>query len=128
MVPSVLSLPTLLCRRQSHLLRQITRIKKLFGKCGFAIESSWIKNKLASLPEDKAKIDFLRNESCYSFLSDEEIPNFEDSLDKMEEDADKLEVSLCTLFELSNGNTFRLSKNSDFADVKLSSINLPQFS
>ncbi|GFT95846.1 uncharacterized protein TNCV_311981 [Trichonephila clavipes] len=87
------------------------------------------RTKLASLSEVKAKIDKLRTES-YRVLSDEELMDFESSLDTMEVDADNLEVSLNTLLESSNVNTSELSVKNDFANynVKLPSINLPEFS
>ncbi|GFV46427.1 DUF1758 domain-containing protein [Trichonephila clavipes] len=52
-----------------------------------------IRTKLASLSEVKAKIDKLRTES-YRVLSDEELMDFETSLDTMEVDADNLEDSV----------------------------------
>ncbi|GFQ84517.1 hypothetical protein TNCT_735931 [Trichonephila clavata] len=94
-----------------------------------ALNQAGRKNKLASLSEINGKIDVLLDES-YSVLSDEELPNFESSLDKMEKDADNLEVSLNTLLESSNVNTSELSVKNNFTNcnVKLPSINFPEFS
>ncbi|GFS67045.1 hypothetical protein TNCV_2125521 [Trichonephila clavipes] len=83
----------------------------------------------ASLSEVETKIDYLRNE-IYRVLSDEELKNFEDSLDRMNQDADNLEVSLNTLLEFSNVSTSELPVKNDLANynVKLPFINLPEFS
>ncbi|GFW93556.1 DUF1758 domain-containing protein [Trichonephila clavipes] len=58
-----------------------------------------IRTKLASLSEGKAKIDKLRTES-YRVLSDEELMDFEASLDTMEVDADNLESHLRAIKQL----------------------------
>ncbi|GFR14560.1 uncharacterized protein TNCT_453531 [Trichonephila clavata] len=129
MAPRKLSELTVLIRRKSRLLGQITRIKNCLENVDSPLSQAGLKNKLASLSEIKGKIDVLRDES-YSVLSDEELPNFESSLDKMEEDADNLKVSLNTLLEPSNVNTSELSvkSNPTNCNVKLPSINLPEFS
>ncbi|GFR18915.1 hypothetical protein TNCT_611761 [Trichonephila clavata] len=93
MAPRKFSELTVLSRHKSYTLGQITRIKKCLENVDSPLNQAGLKNKLASLSEIKGKIDVLRNKS-YSVLSDEELPNFERSLDTMEEDADNLEVSL----------------------------------
>ncbi|GFR30868.1 integrase catalytic domain-containing protein [Trichonephila clavata] len=92
MAPRELPELTVLSRRKSH-LSQITRIKNCLENVDSPLNQAGLKNKLASLFEIKGEIDVLRNES-YSVLSDEELPNFKSSLDKMEEDADNLEDSV----------------------------------
>ncbi|GFR15290.1 hypothetical protein TNCT_239261 [Trichonephila clavata] len=96
MAPKKLSELTVLSRRKSRLLGQIMRIKNCLENLNSLLNQAGLKNKLASLSENKGKIDVLQNES-YSVLSDEELPNFGSSLDKMEEDAGNLEASLNTL-------------------------------
>ncbi|GFX45462.1 hypothetical protein TNCV_2739991 [Trichonephila clavipes] len=81
MAPRELSELTVLSRRKSHLLGQITRIKNSLDNVDSPLNEVGLKKKLASLSEVKAKIEVLRNES-YSVLSDEELPNFEDSLER----------------------------------------------
>ncbi|GFW35260.1 integrase catalytic domain-containing protein [Trichonephila clavipes] len=129
MAPKELSELTVFNRRKAHLLGQITRIRNSLENVDSPLNQVEIRTKLASLSEVKAKIDKLRTES-YRILSDEELMDFEASLDTMEVDADNLEVSLNTLLESSNVNTSELSVKNDFANynVKLSSINLPEFS
>ncbi|GFQ84376.1 uncharacterized protein TNCT_629011 [Trichonephila clavata] len=92
MAPRKPSELTVLSRRKSRLLGQITQIKNCLENVDSPLNQAGLKHKLASLSEIKGKIDTLRNES-YSVLSDEELPNFESSLDKMEKDADNLESS-----------------------------------
>ncbi|GFW72766.1 integrase catalytic domain-containing protein [Trichonephila clavipes] len=129
MAPKELSELTVFNRRKAHLLGQITRIRNSLENVDSPLNQVEIRTKLASLSEVKAKIDKLRTES-YRILSDEELMDFEASLDTMEVDADNLEVSLNTLLESSNVNTSELSVKNDFAyyNVKLPSINLPEFS
>ncbi|GFQ69444.1 uncharacterized protein TNCT_723651 [Trichonephila clavata] len=129
MAPRKLSELTVLSRRNSRLLGQFTRIKNCFENVDSPLNQAGLKNKLASLSEIKGKIDVLREES-YSVLSDEELPNFESSLDKMEEDANNLKVSFNTLLEPSNVNTSELSVKINFTNcnVKLPSIILPELS
>ncbi|GFW74109.1 DUF1758 domain-containing protein [Trichonephila clavipes] len=129
MAPKELSELTVFNRRKAHLLGQITRIRNSLENVDSPLNQVEIRTKLASLSEVKAKIDKLRTES-YRVLSDEELIDFEASLDTMEVDADNLEVSLNTLLESSNVNTSELSVKNDFANynVKLPSINLPEFS
>ncbi|GFR29560.1 uncharacterized protein TNCT_463151 [Trichonephila clavata] len=99
MTPRKLSELTVLSRRKSRLLGQITRIKNCLENVDSPLNQAELKHKLATLSEIKGKIEALRNES-YSVLSDEELPNFESSLDKMEEDADNLESHLRALKQL----------------------------
>ncbi|GFW22153.1 integrase catalytic domain-containing protein [Trichonephila clavipes] len=129
MAPKELSELTVFNRRKAHLLGQITRIRNSLENVDSPLNQVEIRTKLASLSEVKAKIDKLRTES-YRILSDEELMDFETSLDTMEVDADNLEVSLNTLLESSNVDTSELSVKNDFANynVKLPSINLPEFS
>ncbi|GFS99703.1 integrase catalytic domain-containing protein [Trichonephila clavipes] len=129
MSPKELSELTVFNRRKAHLLVQITRIRNSFENVDSPLNQVEIRTKLASLSEVKAKIEKLRTES-YRVLSDEELMDFEASLDTMEVDADNLEVSLNTLLESSNVDTSELSVKNDFANynVKLPSINLPEFS
>ncbi|GFS68277.1 integrase catalytic domain-containing protein [Trichonephila clavipes] len=129
MAPKELSELTVFNRRKAHLLGQITRIRNSLENVESPLNQVEKRAKLASLSEVKAKIDKLRTES-YGVLSDEELMDFEASLDTMEVDADNLEVSLNTLLESSNVNTSELSVKNDFANynVKLPSINLPEFS
>ncbi|GFW69086.1 uncharacterized protein TNCV_2919841 [Trichonephila clavipes] len=129
MAPKELSELTMFNRRKAHLLGQITRIRNSLENVDSPLNQVEIRTKLASLSEVKAKIDKLRTES-YRILSDEELMDFETSLDTMEVDADNLEVSLNTLLESSNVDTSELSVKNDFANynVKLPSINLPEFS
>ncbi|GFV95051.1 hypothetical protein TNCV_1030491 [Trichonephila clavipes] len=97
----------------------LTEGKHICSVRSHALETPWknvdsplnqveIRTKLASLSEVKAKIDKLRTES-YRVLSDEELMDFETSLDTMEVDADNLEVSLNTLLKSSNVDTSELS-------------------
>ncbi|GFY00701.1 uncharacterized protein TNCV_2140941 [Trichonephila clavipes] len=120
---------TVFNRRKAHLLGQITRIRNSLENVDSPLNQVEKRTKLASLSEVKAKIDKLRTES-YRILSDEELMDFETSLDTMEVDADNLEVSLNTLLESSNVDTSELSVKNDFANynVKLPPINLPEFS
>ncbi|GFV27675.1 integrase catalytic domain-containing protein [Trichonephila clavipes] len=129
MAPKELSELTVFNRRKAHLLGQITRIRNSLENVDSPLNQVEIRTKLASLSEVKAKIDKLWTES-YRVLSDEELMDFEASLDTMEVDADNLEVSLNTLLESSNVDTSELSVKNDFANynVKLPSINLPEFS
>ncbi|GFV74986.1 integrase catalytic domain-containing protein [Trichonephila clavipes] len=129
MAPKELSELTVFNRRKANLLGQITRIRNSLENVDSPLNQVEIRTKLASLSEVKAKIDKLRTES-YRILSDEELMDFETSLDTMEVDADNLEVSLNTLLESSNVDTSELSVKNDFANynVKLPSINLPEFS
>ncbi|GFW41652.1 integrase catalytic domain-containing protein [Trichonephila clavipes] len=129
MAPKELSELTVFNRRKAHLLGQITRIRNTLENVDSPLNQVEIRTKLGSLSEVKAKIDKLRTES-YRVLSDEELIDFEASLDTMEEDADNLEVSLNTLLESSNVDTSELSVKNDFANynVKLPSISLPEFS
>ncbi|GFW09715.1 uncharacterized protein TNCV_867781 [Trichonephila clavipes] len=129
MAPKELSELTMFNRRKAHLLGQITRIRNSLENVDSPLNQVEIRTKLASLSEVKAKIDKLRTES-YRILSDEELMDFETSLDTKEVDADNLEVSLNTLLESSNVDTSELSVKNDFANynVKLPSINLPEFS
>ncbi|GFU03201.1 uncharacterized protein TNCV_2720971 [Trichonephila clavipes] len=129
MAPKELSELTVFNRRKAHLLGQITRIRNSLENVDSPLNQVEIRTKLASLSEVKAKIDKLRTES-YRVLSDEELMDFEASLDTMEVDADNLEVSLNTLLESFNVNTSELSVKNDIANynVKLPSINLPEFS
>ncbi|GFU70623.1 uncharacterized protein TNCV_2971831 [Trichonephila clavipes] len=129
MAPKKLSELTVFNRRKAHLLGQITRIRNSLENVESPLNQVEKRAKLASLSEVKAKIDKLRTES-YGVHSDEELMDFEASLDTMEVDADNLEVSLNTLLESSNVNTSELSVKNDFANynVKLPSINLPEFS
>ncbi|GFT23059.1 integrase catalytic domain-containing protein [Trichonephila clavipes] len=129
MAPKELSELTVFNRRKAHLLGQITRIRNSLENVDSPLNQVEIRTKLASLSEVKAEIDKLRTES-YRVLSDEELMDFETSLDTMEVDADNLEVSLNTLLESSNVDTSELSVKNDFANynVKLPSINLPEFS
>ncbi|GFY02362.1 uncharacterized protein TNCV_3502441 [Trichonephila clavipes] len=129
MAPKELSDLTVFNRRKAHLLGQITRIRNFLENVDSPLNQVEIRTKLASLSEVKAKIDKLQTES-YRVLSDEELMDFEASLDTMEVDADNLEVSLNTLLESSNVDTSELSVKNDFANynVKLPSINLPEFS
>ncbi|GFX82049.1 integrase catalytic domain-containing protein [Trichonephila clavipes] len=129
MAPKELPELTMFNRRKAHLLGQITRIRNSLENVDSPLNQVEIRTKLASLSEVKAKIDKLRTES-YRILSDEELMDFETSLDTMEVDADNLEVSLNTLLESSNVDTSELSVKNDFANynVKLPSINLPEFS
>ncbi|GFV39406.1 pro-Pol polyprotein [Trichonephila clavipes] len=129
MAPKELSELTVFNRRKAHLLGQITRIRNSLENVDSPLNQVEIRTKLASLSEVKAKIDKLRTES-YRILSDEELIDFETSLDTMEVDADNLEVSLNTLLESSKVDTSELSVKNDFANynVKLPSINLPEFS
>ncbi|GFY24394.1 integrase catalytic domain-containing protein [Trichonephila clavipes] len=129
MAPKELSELTVFNRRKAHLLGQITRIRNSLENVDSPLNQVKIRTKLASLSEVKAKIDKLRTES-YRILSDEELMDFETSLDTMEVDADNLEVSLNTLLESSNVDTSELSVKNDFVNynVKLPSINLPEFS
>ncbi|GFS48529.1 uncharacterized protein TNCV_309651 [Trichonephila clavipes] len=114
--------------KETHLLGQIIRIRNSLENVDSPLNQVEIRTKLASLSEVKAKIDKLRTES-YRVLSDEELMDFEASLDTMEVDADNLEVSLNILLESSNVDTSELSVKNDFANynVKLPSINLPEF-
>ncbi|GFQ82851.1 hypothetical protein TNCT_306721 [Trichonephila clavata] len=91
--PRDLSELTTLSRHKSHLLSQITQIKNCLENVDSPLNQAGPKNKLALLSKIKGKIDVLQNER-YRVLSDEELPNFESNLDKMEEDADNLESSL----------------------------------
>ncbi|GFR20898.1 hypothetical protein TNCT_647411 [Trichonephila clavata] len=109
MAPRELSEFTLLSRHKSRLLCQIMRIKNCLENVDSPLNQAGLKNKLASLSEIKGKIDILRDES-YSVLSDEELPNFESSLDKMEEDADNLE------------NCVKLNKKCKFCNVNYNSL------
>ncbi|GFU30057.1 integrase catalytic domain-containing protein [Trichonephila clavipes] len=129
MAPKELSELTVFNRRKAHLLGQITRIRNSLENVDSPLNQVELRTKVASLSEVKAKIDKLRTES-YRVLSDEELMDFEASLDTMEVDADNLEVSLNTLLESSNVNTSELSVKNDFANynVKLPPINLPEFS
>ncbi|GFV08186.1 integrase catalytic domain-containing protein [Trichonephila clavipes] len=129
MAPKELSELTVFNRRKAHLLGQITRIRNALENVDSPLNQVEKRTKLASLSEVKAKIDKLRTES-YRILSDEELMDFETSLDTMEVDADNLEVSLNTLLESSNVDTSELSVKNDFANynVKLPPINLPEFS
>ncbi|GFV32476.1 DUF1758 domain-containing protein [Trichonephila clavipes] len=131
MAPKELSELTVFNRRKAHLLGQITRIRNSLENVESPLNQVEKRAKLASLSEVKAKIDKLRTESYGVLsLSDEELMDFEASLDTMEVDTDNLEVSLNTLLESSNVNTPELSVKNDFANynVKLPSINLPEFS
>ncbi|GFY24036.1 hypothetical protein TNCV_1010891 [Trichonephila clavipes] len=92
MAPKELSELTVFNRRKAHLLGQITRIRNSLENVDSPLNQVEIRTKLASLSEVKAKIDKLRTES-YRVLSDEELIDFEASLDTMEVDADNLEVS-----------------------------------
>ncbi|GFX63420.1 uncharacterized protein TNCV_3620231 [Trichonephila clavipes] len=129
MAPKELSELTVFNRRKAHLLGQITRIRNSLENVDSPLNQVEIRTKVASLSEVKAKIDKLRTES-YRVLSDEELMDFETSLDTMEVDVDNLEVSLNTLLESSNVDTSELSVKNDFVNynVKLPSINLPEFS
>ncbi|GFX49624.1 uncharacterized protein TNCV_4902661 [Trichonephila clavipes] len=129
MAPKELSELTVFNRSKAHLLGQITRIRNSLENVDSPLNQVEIRTKLASLSEVKAKIDKLRTES-YRVLSDEELMDFEASLDTMEVDADNLQVSLNTLLESSNVDISELSVKNDFANynVKLPSINLPEFS
>ncbi|GFX99310.1 integrase catalytic domain-containing protein [Trichonephila clavipes] len=129
MAPKELSELTVFNRRKAHLLGQITRIRNSLENVDSPLNQVEIRTKVASLSEVKAKIDKLRTES-YRIHSDEELMDFETSLDTMEVDADNLEMSLNTLLESSNVDTSELSVKNDFANynVKLPSINLPEFS
>ncbi|GFS75065.1 uncharacterized protein TNCV_1397011 [Trichonephila clavipes] len=129
MAPKELSELTVFNRRKAHLLGQITCTRNSLENVDSPLNQVEIRTKFASLSEVKAKIDKLRTES-YRVLSDEELMDFEASLDTMEVDADNLEVSLNTLLESSNVDTSELSVKYDFANynVKLPSINLPEFS
>ncbi|GFV77543.1 protein mahjong [Trichonephila clavipes] len=129
MAPKELSELTVFNRRKAHLLGQITRIRNSLENVESPLNQVEKRAKLAPLSEVKAKIDKLRTES-YGVLSDEELMDFEASLDTMEVDADNLEVSLNTLLESSNVDTSELSVKNDFANynVKLPPINLPEFS
>ncbi|GFQ75436.1 hypothetical protein TNCT_395711 [Trichonephila clavata] len=99
MAPRKLSELTVLSRRKSRLLGQLTRIKNCLENVDSPLNQAGLKHKLATLSEIMGKIEALRNES-YSVLSDEELLNFESSLDKMEEDADNLESHLRALKQL----------------------------
>ncbi|GFW51214.1 hypothetical protein TNCV_3594961 [Trichonephila clavipes] len=113
MAPKELSELTVFNRRKAHLLGQITRIRNSLENVESPLNQVEKRAKLASLSEVKAKIDKLRTES-YGVLLDEELMDFEASLDTMEVDADNLEVSLKTLLESSNVNTSELSVKNDF--------------
>ncbi|GFU42037.1 hypothetical protein TNCV_4677181 [Trichonephila clavipes] len=91
MAPKELSELTVFNRRKAHLLGQITRIRNSLENVDSPLNQVEKRTKLASLSEVKAKIDKLRTES-YRILSDEELMDFETSLDTMEVDADNLEV------------------------------------
>ncbi|GFU89166.1 hypothetical protein TNCV_2896141 [Trichonephila clavipes] len=93
MAPKELSEHTVFNRRKAHLLGQITRIRNSLENVESPLNQVEKRAKLASLSEVKAKIDKLRTES-YGVLSDEELMDFEASLDTMEEDADNLEDSV----------------------------------
>ncbi|GFX00782.1 hypothetical protein TNCV_4577491 [Trichonephila clavipes] len=93
MAPKELSELTVFNRRKAHLLGQITRIRNSLENVDSPLNQVEIRTKLASLSEVKAKIDKLRTES-YRILSDEELMDFETSLDTMEVDADNLEDSV----------------------------------
>ncbi|GFV29801.1 hypothetical protein TNCV_1926261 [Trichonephila clavipes] len=108
MAPKELSELTVFNRRKAHLLGQITCIRNSLENVDSPLNQVEIRTKLASLSEVKAKIDKLRTES-YRVLSDEELMDFETSLDTMEVDADNLEVSLNTLLESSNVDTSEAS-------------------
>ncbi|GFW41128.1 uncharacterized protein TNCV_3399041 [Trichonephila clavipes] len=83
MAPKELSELTMFNRRKAHLLGQITRIRNSLENVDSPLNQVEIRTKLASLSEVKAKIDKLRTES-YRILSDEELMDFETSLDTME--------------------------------------------
>ncbi|GFU55476.1 uncharacterized protein TNCV_2812921 [Trichonephila clavipes] len=87
MAPKELSELTVFNRRKAHLLGQITRIRNSLENVESPLNQVEIRTKLASLSEVKAKIDKLRTES-YRVLSDEELMDFETSLDTMEVDAE----------------------------------------
>ncbi|GFV89176.1 integrase catalytic domain-containing protein [Trichonephila clavipes] len=91
MAPKELSELTVFNRRKAHLLGQITRIRNSSENVDSPLNKVEIRTKLASLSEVKAKIDKLQTES-YRVLSDEELMDFEASLNTMEVDADNLEV------------------------------------
>ncbi|GFX47604.1 integrase catalytic domain-containing protein [Trichonephila clavipes] len=93
MAPKELSELTVFNRRKAHLLGQITRIRNSLENVESPLNQVEKRAKLASLSEVKAKIDKLRTES-YGVLSDEELMDFEASLDTMEVDADNLEDSV----------------------------------
>ncbi|GFW08752.1 integrase catalytic domain-containing protein [Trichonephila clavipes] len=99
MAPKELSELTVFNRRKANLLGQITRIRNSLENVDLPLNQVEIRTKLASLSEVKAKIDKLRTES-YRVLSDEELMDFEASLDTMEVDADNLESHLRALKQL----------------------------
>ncbi|GFT82737.1 hypothetical protein TNCV_1784651 [Trichonephila clavipes] len=98
MAPKELSELTVFNRRKAHLLGQITHIRNSLENVESPLNQVEKRAKLASLSEVKAKIDKLRTES-YGVLSDEELMDFEASLDTMEVDADNLEVPIAELAE-----------------------------
>ncbi|GFW58721.1 hypothetical protein TNCV_379041 [Trichonephila clavipes] len=119
MAPKELSELTMLSRRKSHLLGQITHIKNSLESVDLPLNQvGFKKKKLASLSKVKAKIDIFQNKS-YSILLDEELKNFEDSLDRMEEDTGNLEASLNTLLQPSNMNTSKLSVKNDYSNCNV---------
>ncbi|GFS88232.1 hypothetical protein TNCV_3149901 [Trichonephila clavipes] len=78
------------------------------------IEEQKKKKENYALKNEKKKITLRTIETklrpkATGFFSDEELMDFEASLDTMEVDADNLEVSLNTLLESSNVNTSELS-------------------
>ncbi|GFV60999.1 hypothetical protein TNCV_3845781 [Trichonephila clavipes] len=83
MAPKELSELTVFNRRKAHLLGQITRIRNSLENVESPLNQVEKRAKLTSLSEVKAKIDKLRTES-YGVLSDEELMDFEASLDTME--------------------------------------------
>ncbi|GFX39288.1 DUF1758 domain-containing protein [Trichonephila clavipes] len=118
---------TVFNRRKAHLLGQITRIRNSLENVDSPLNQVEIRTELASLSEVKAKIDKLRTES-YRVLSDEELMDFEASLDTMEVDADNLEpckqlqtvnYSYSSLFEALEGRyeNKRLILNSHIAEL-----------
>ncbi|GFV49408.1 DUF1758 domain-containing protein [Trichonephila clavipes] len=111
MAPKELSKLTVFNRRKAHLLGQITRIRNSLENVDSPLNQVEIRTKLASLSEVKAKIDKLRTES-YRVLSDEELMDFEASLDTMEVDADNLEFHFKGSYENK-----RLIVNSHIAEL-----------
>ncbi|GFR31941.1 hypothetical protein TNCT_382591 [Trichonephila clavata] len=97
--------------------------EKLFGKCGFTIESSWTKKQASIAFQDQRRNRYLTKRKL-------QCSKFQRQVGQMEEDTDNLELCLNTLLEPSNVNTSELSVKKDFAtcNVKLQSINLPEFS
>lgn len=125
---------TVFNRKRGNLQAQITRIKNTIDE---NLDSNHLSLKLQNLEKLKSKLDDLRNES-YGTLSDRDLHDFEEGLNKLADEMDLCEVRLLGLLNshLSSSaidNSVVSGRSSgpgmgDNCNIKLPSINLPQFS